>query len=62
MRTFSSIVSLLLLGCLVIFPLSGCKSQTSVQAQNSSQTEQLAVPLIDQEPHGTLETAYFAMG
>jgi hypothetical protein len=61
-RTVLSILSILTLGGVLLVPVSGCSDSTTSGANTPSSSTEPAVPLLDTATHGSVETAYFALG
>ncbi len=57
------ILSVLALSGIFLFLLAGCNQPvTSSDKATSAVSNKPALPLLDTLPHGSLETAYFALG
>jgi hypothetical protein len=59
-RVLSLLSVLTLTGIIIMFP--GCSQPLIVKEQVTDLSTKPALPLLDSQPHGPLETAYFALG
>jgi hypothetical protein len=62
LKTWLSLLVILILGGMFLGLLPGCQGSPNVSTRTSPQVAGPVLPLMDMEPHATLETVYFAMG
>jgi peptide-methionine (S)-S-oxide reductase len=62
LKTVLSILSILILSCVLLIPISGCGQSTTGSIDEDSPSANPELPLLDTAPHGPVETAYFALG
>lgn len=61
-RIALSMLSILTLTGIFLVPVSGCARSVTGSADVTPPSTKPALPLLDTETHGPVETAYFALG